>query len=62
MGYFQVSGITEEGYTSLVLERDQITLVFKSIPAKICNNCGEEYISSEVNKELLNSANREINN
>jgi len=55
------NGITEEGYTSLVLEREQTTLVFKSIPAQICNNCGEEYISSEVNKELLNSANREIN-
>jgi YgiT-type zinc finger domain-containing protein len=55
------NGITEEGYTSLVLERDQTTLVFKSIPAQICHNCGEEYISSEVNKELLNSANRGYN-
>jgi YgiT-type zinc finger domain-containing protein len=49
------NGITKEAYTSLVLERDQTTLVFKSIPAQICNNCGEEYI------ELLNSANRGYN-
>ena len=55
------NGITEEGYTTVVLERDQTTLVFKRVPAEICNNCGEEYISSEVNKALLRHARKELN-
>jgi YgiT-type zinc finger domain-containing protein len=52
--------MTQEGYTSIVLEREQTTLVFKQIPAQICDNCGEEYISSTVNKALLHRANEEL--
>ncbi len=55
------NGITEEGYTTVVLERDQTTLVFKRVPAEICNNCGEEYISLEVNKALLRHTRKELN-
>jgi YgiT-type zinc finger domain-containing protein len=51
------NGTTQNGYTSIVLERDETTLVFKQIPAQICDNCGEEYISSAVNKTLLEGAN-----
>ena len=47
------SGVTVEGYTTIVLEKDHTTLVFKKVPAEICENCGEEYISEEVNKALL---------
>ncbi len=46
-------GDTKTGHTSIVLEREQATIVFKHIPASICENCGEEYISSEVNQEIL---------
>ena len=48
------NGKTEDSYATVVLERDKTTLVFKYVPAKICDNCGEEYISSDVNKALLN--------
>ncbi|MCI5150574.1 MAG: YgiT-type zinc finger protein [Candidatus Electrothrix sp. MAN1_4] len=36
-------------------------LVFKQVPSEICENCGEEYISSEVNKSLLRHAREELN-
>ncbi|MBF0204743.1 MAG: type II toxin-antitoxin system MqsA family antitoxin [Desulfamplus sp.] len=55
------NGHTEKGFTSVILEQNNTTLVFKKVPAKICDNCGEEYISSEVNKKLLNHARDEIN-
>ncbi|MEA1968873.1 MAG: type II toxin-antitoxin system MqsA family antitoxin [Thermodesulfobacteriota bacterium] len=55
------NGFTEQGFTTVVLEHDNTTLVFKRVPAKICDNCGEEYISSDVNKKLLNHAREEIN-
>jgi YgiT-type zinc finger domain-containing protein len=50
------NGITESGYTTVLLEKDEITLVFKNVPAKICGNCGEEYISSEINRAILSRA------
>ena len=55
------NGQTEDGFTSVILEQNNTTLVFKRVPAKICDNCGEEYISSEVNKKLLSHARDEIN-
>ncbi len=55
------NGKTEDGYATIVLERDKTTLVFKYVPAKICDNCGEEYISSDVNKALLRHAREELN-
>ena len=55
------NGNTEKGFTTVTLERDKTILVFKRIPANICNNCGEEYISSDVNRKLLNFARNEIN-
>ncbi len=54
------NGVTAEGYVTIVLERDQTTLVFKRVPAQICDNCGEEYISAEVNKVLLSRAREEL--
>ena len=53
------NGSTTEGYTTLVLERDQTLVVFKSVPAQICSNCGEEYVSSAVNRALLSRAQKE---
>jgi YgiT-type zinc finger domain-containing protein len=54
------NGNTEDGYATVVLEKDKTTLVFKHVPAKICDNCGEEYISSNVNKTLLQQAREEL--
>ena len=53
------NGSTTEGATTLVLERGQTLVVFKSVPAQICSNCGEEYVSSAVNRTLLSRAQRE---
>jgi YgiT-type zinc finger domain-containing protein len=53
------NGNTEEGITTIVLEQNDLTLVFKNVPAKICNNCGEEYISADVNRAVLQHAREE---
>jgi YgiT-type zinc finger domain-containing protein len=52
-------GTTTDGYTTIVLERDQTTIVFKQVPAQICANCGEEYVSAAVNTALLRQAEEE---
>ncbi|MCI5146468.1 MAG: YgiT-type zinc finger protein [Candidatus Electrothrix sp. AR3] len=36
-------------------------MIFKQVPSEICENCGEEYISSEVNRLLLRHAREELN-
>ena len=37
------NGNTKEDFTTVVLEQNETTLVFKRVPANICDNCGEEY-------------------
>jgi len=49
-------GETRPGKTSVTLDRGPMTLVFKKVPADICENCGEAYVSSEVSRLLLASA------
>jgi YgiT-type zinc finger domain-containing protein len=50
-------GETNSGQITVVLERKNAILIFKNVPAEICENCGEEYVSSDVNNRLLSSAN-----
>ena len=47
------NGETYSGQITVVLEKESTTLVFKNVPAEICENCGEEYLSSETKKNLL---------
>ena len=49
-------GETEPGKTPLTLERGNATLVFKHVPAAVCGNCGEAYISEEISAKLLEAA------
>jgi len=52
-------GETKEGVTVITLEKGDSTIVFKDVPAHICDNCGEKYIDKSITKELLKKA-REI--
>ena len=53
-------GQTQQGTTTVTLERDEKTLVFKGVPAQICQNCGEAYLDDETTKQLLDTAERAI--
>jgi YgiT-type zinc finger domain-containing protein len=55
------NGNTEPGVLTVVLEKNKTTLVFKDVPAEICENCGEEYVSAETNKHLLKLADDAVN-
>jgi len=46
-------GNTHNGYASITLERGGSTLLFKRVPANICDNCGEVYHDEEVTRSLL---------
>ena len=42
----------------MTLERGELTLVIKRVPAKVCPNCGEAYVDEAVATELLQTAER----
>ena len=50
------NGVTRAGFASVTLERDGVTLVFKCVPAQVCDNCGEEYIDEDITRGLLAQA------
>jgi len=49
-------GETHDGFTTVTLERDGATLVVRKVPAQVCENCGEAYVSAEVTRQLTQSA------
>ena len=50
------SGTTDMGVTTVTLERDQLTLVMKKVPAMICSNCGEAYVNGKIGSQILEIA------
>ena len=55
-------GETKKGTATITLEKDSSTIVFKEVPAHICDNCGEKYIDDSITKELLKKAREIIKN
>jgi YgiT-type zinc finger domain-containing protein len=49
-------GETEPGTTTVTLQRGESTLIVKGVPADICDNCAEYYLSEEVTEKLLAQA------
>ena len=39
--------------TTVTLSRGSTTVVFKGVPAQICENCGEEYVDENITARLL---------
>ncbi len=46
----------EPGTATLTLERGGMTLVIKHVLARVCPNCGEEYIDEGAATQLLETA------
>lgn len=42
------TGRLEQGTTTATIERDETTVVFKDVPARVCRQCGESYLSGDV--------------
>ncbi|WP_265274783.1 type II toxin-antitoxin system MqsA family antitoxin [Nostoc sp. KVJ3] len=55
-------GETKPGLVTVTLERDECIIVLKKVPAEICDNCGEYYLSDAVTEQVLEKAESAINN
>jgi YgiT-type zinc finger domain-containing protein len=49
-------GETHAGTATVTLPRGESTIIFKEVPADICENCGEYYVSESVTEQLLSRA------
>ncbi len=46
------NGRREPGRTTIVLTRGETTLVFRGVPAQICDACGDELLEVDVAQQL----------
>lgn len=44
------------GRTTITLERDELSLVLKNVPALVCAQCGEAYADEATAARLLQTA------
>jgi YgiT-type zinc finger domain-containing protein len=49
-------GTTQPGKTVVTLDRENCIIVFKDVPADICQNCGEYYLNDTVTQQILEQA------
>lgn len=54
-------GQTKAGLVMITLERAGAIVVFKRVPAEVCENCGEYHLGDEVTGELLERAEEAVN-
>jgi YgiT-type zinc finger domain-containing protein len=50
------NGTTRRGVVTVTLQRGDTTVILKQVPADVCENCGEYYLSSEVTAQVLEKA------
>ncbi|BFU96885.1 MAG: hypothetical protein NTNFB02_36070 [Nitrospira sp.] len=50
------TGETQPGAATVTLEREGATVVIKAVPARVCTNCGEEYVEENTTARLLQIA------
>ena len=49
-------GEMQEGFTQVVLTRGNATVIFRNVPEKICDNCGEYYLDEHTAQNIYNRA------
>lgn len=49
-------GETKAGMTTVTFHREGRTLVVNAVPAEVCENCGEPYVSGKMTARLLRMA------
>ena len=55
-------GETRPGFVTVTLQRGETTVVLKQVPADVCANCGEYYLSSDVAAQVMDKAEAAVKN
>lgn len=48
-----------KGTTTVTFDKDSAVIVFRHVPANVCNVCGDYTIDGDIAKELMKAANEE---
>ena len=54
-------GETRAGQVTVTLQRGDTTVILKQVPAEVCQNCGEYYLSDTVAGQVMNRAEAAVN-
>jgi YgiT-type zinc finger domain-containing protein len=49
-------GETHPGEVTVTLDRNGSTVIIRGVPAEVCENCGEYYLTEQVTRVLLERA------
>ncbi|MBI3681172.1 MAG: type II toxin-antitoxin system MqsA family antitoxin [Acidobacteria bacterium] len=49
-------GETRVGKVTVTLQRGETTVILKGVPADICDNCGEYYLSEQITATVFQRA------
>jgi YgiT-type zinc finger domain-containing protein len=55
-------GETHPGHVTVTLQRGDTTVILKQVPAEVCENCGEYYLSDTVTGHVLDRAEAAVKN
>ena len=55
-------GETKSGPVTVTLQRGETTVILKNVPAEVCQNCGEYYLSDAVTDQVLKRAETAVKN
>ena len=50
------NGEPQVGHVTVTRQRGETTVILKRVPADVCDNCAEYYLSSEVAAQVLERA------
>ncbi len=50
------NGTMQPGFTSVTFDKDNVVIVFRNVPALVCDLCGDYVIEGKIAKSLLNTA------
>ncbi|MBI5436224.1 MAG: type II toxin-antitoxin system MqsA family antitoxin [Nitrosomonadales bacterium] len=50
------TGQTHPGITTVTLQRDKTVVVIRDVPAEICDDCGEYYLSEPIARRVYADA------
>ncbi len=53
-------GSTRPGKSNVALHRGESTIVIKDVPADVCENCGEYYLTEEISRRVLELAEESV--
>ena len=49
-------GEARPGEVTVTLQRGESTIILKNVPAEVCENCGEYYLSEDITEQVLSRA------